>query len=770
MQQSGWKDVLTPDSANQGRAVFGILLALLIGFSFPTVLVGWDSFYYRDFGALAYPSLFYSRDRFWHGELPLWNPLIFSGVPFLAQWGTMVLYPLSLVYWLLPMPWSVNLFCLGHLWWGGMGMYALALRWTNRPFAASVAGVAWVFNGVTLSSLIWPNYAAALGWMPWVVATAERAWRQGGRACVVAAWTAALQMLTGVPELLVITWTIIGGLFLFDSVRPPSARDALGRLAGVILLAGGLSAAQLIPFWDLLCQSQRDRAFDIAQWMMPGWGWANLIVPLYHTRAHDQGFFFQPDQQFLLTYYLGLTPLMLAAMAALTHRQPRCRWLLVVALGSLVLALGPQGHLYTWLKSLLPQLGYARYTIKFVFGAAFAVPLLAAFTLAALPSRRNPRRLMWQLGAGWLVMAGLALLLLREAHAYPWVGDDFARTGRNAVERLACLALALVGVALAVQTRRQVRQVRQVAGTCVLGLLAFDALTHTPVQNPVVSSDLFTPGLWRTATGLTPPLLGQGRVMVTPEAERQLMRTQLADHKQNFLGKRLALGANLNLLEQIPKVDGYQPLQLRWQAEVEALLYNLPAPRVAGLLDFLGVIWLNRPDNITAWMARETAMPMITAGQQPVFSSDSETLSALTDGRFNPRAMVYLPLEARARIQAGRNTNVAIRAQRIEDQTIEVETESAAPSMLLIAQSYHPAWHARVDGQGRSLWRANHAFQAVEIPAGRHHVTLRYQDAAFRAGAILSLAALVVSLLLWRPFSSWRRSKYQQGTGDSSVG
>src|SRR5258706_8600348 len=127
-----------------------MIVALLVA-AFPKVLLGWEAFYYRDYGVLGYPFVYYHHAAFWRGELPLWNPLSNCGAPFLAQWGTMALYPFSLIYLLLPIPWSLGFFCLGHLFLAGMGMYWLAHRWTNDRFAASVAGVAFVFNGVTLS-------------------------------------------------------------------------------------------------------------------------------------------------------------------------------------------------------------------------------------------------------------------------------------------------------------------------------------------------------------------------------------------------------------------------------------------------------------------------------------------------------------------------------------------------------------------------------------------------------------------------------------------
>ena len=94
---------------------FGLFLALALFACYPQVLAGLESFFTRDYGALGYPNIHFQRECFARGELPMWNPYSNCGQPFLAQWGTMSLYPFSLVYLLLPLPWSLSLFCFLHV-------------------------------------------------------------------------------------------------------------------------------------------------------------------------------------------------------------------------------------------------------------------------------------------------------------------------------------------------------------------------------------------------------------------------------------------------------------------------------------------------------------------------------------------------------------------------------------------------------------------------------------------------------------------------------
>src|SRR6266403_2021876 len=121
---------------------FALILAACIFAAYPEVVLGMRTFFFRDFGFFGYPLAFHHRDSFWRGELPLWNPLNNCGLPFLAQWNTMVLYPGSLFYLLFPLSWSLSVYCLLHQFLAGLGMYWLARRWTASGLAASLAGVA----------------------------------------------------------------------------------------------------------------------------------------------------------------------------------------------------------------------------------------------------------------------------------------------------------------------------------------------------------------------------------------------------------------------------------------------------------------------------------------------------------------------------------------------------------------------------------------------------------------------------------------------------
>ncbi len=808
---------------------FAAFLLLAFVLAFPGIWMGTETFFRSDYGVMAYPSAHYLSESLRAGELPLWNPLSNCGAPFLAQWGTMCLYPGSLFFVALPMPWALGVFCLLHLWLGGLGARALAERWTGNRFAAAVAGTAFAINGASLACITWPNYCVALGWMPWIVLLTEQAWREGGRKLVLAALAGTMQMLTGVPELVVMTWGLLGVLLVADLVKRKAdnvRRNALThyalRFTLLIALIAALSAAQLLPFFDLLAHSQRDASYRDARWPMPPWGWANFLVPLFRYGQTPQGFWIQVGQEFLSSYYLGLAPLALALLAVWKARERRV-WLLAgVTLFALVMALGDAGLLYSALKSVLPGSLIARFPVKFVLLAAFTVPLLAAFGVAWLTrnaecadappgsSRREeapssqsaignrqsainqslltsaatcggPNRSSALLAIGLALVAATALIIwLGQQH--PLQYDRWPETRANALARLVWLAAALGAIAVAAGLGARAARERLLAAVALLVLLAADLLTHQPNQTPRINAELLA-DKWDFKLGGPGEVTNAApyRYFITPEHEELLLfgrhvsgvvgfpggprdTTTLATNLHlwslDFYGKRAESWSHLNLANSVAKVNGSSNLRLREQDALQRRLYPLGgtnAPPAIGLLNFLSVDNQSQSGLDRSSTLRKGARPLVAAGALTRFLEPTATLDALTAAEFDSHRTVYLPPEAQASVPTNA-TNARVTTRRFAAHEILAEVETDAPTLVTVAQSFYHPWRAFVDGQPVKLWRANYAFQALAVPAGKHTVRLVYVDEKFRLGVGISLAGLAVCGLLW-----WRGRRTSVG-------
>jgi hypothetical protein len=726
---------------------FAGLLGLLVAASFPAVLLGQATFVFRDFGCFSYPIAFFHRESFWRGELPLWNPYSYCGIPFLAQWNTLVLYPPTLIYLLLPLTWSLPFFCLAHLYWGGLGMYFLAHRWTGHRLAAGLAGVIFSFNGMTLNSLMWPSQVATFGWVPWVLWLVPEGWRAGGSRLLWGVLAGSLQMLAGGPETILLTWVILLLLAGGEWIRGEADRRKVAlRFAGMAGLVAALCAPQLLPFLQLVSHSQRNSGFgSFVDWSMPVWGFANFLVPLFRSFP-SQGVPVQYGQCWTSSFYAGIGTWLLVAVVYRGVRDWRVTALGALALMSLVLSWGDGGLVYHGLRAWFPALGFIRYPIKFALGIIVVVPILAAFGVRALASRSYKLgRFEWGCGLVLLVVISALVGLDRKWPIASGIGEQ---TLGNGITR--AVALVLVLVVLAVLGRSSSRG-RVITGALFLLVFWFDLITQVPAQNPLVPLSVYSPGWAKAQIKWQPaPKLGESRVMLAPEADRTLGGHQLPDPRESYLVSRLAFQANCNLLDNIPQTLGFfavTPLEGNNAAVLPMLQTNC---NCEPLLDLMGVKWTTAPGTLFDWQPRATALPLVTCGQSPVFLDDERAFQSLTQSNTDFRHTVLLPLEAKGKVRAGSQPDARITASEFSHRNVVIKTEAPAPTVVVIAQTYYPAWKAYIDGQPAKLWRADYAFQGIEVPAGKHDIRLRYQDGMFWEGAVVSVLGFLACTWVWR--------------------
>ena len=78
---------------------------------------------------------------------------------------------------------------------------------------------------------------------------------------------------------------------------------------------------------------------------------------------------------------------------------------------------------------------------------------------------------------------------------------------------------------------------------------------------------------------------------------------------------------------------------------------------------------------------------------------------------------------------------------------------------LLTTIPYEEGWSVTVDGKKAETVKANSGFQAVLLKAGSHTVTYSFTCPGLRAGAAVSLAALLVFLVAGAATAERRRKR-----------
>ena len=125
-------------------------------------------------------------------------------------------------------------------------------------------------------------------------------------------------------------------------------------------------------------------------------------------------------------------------------------------------------------------------------------------------------------------------------------------------------------------------------------------------------------------------------------------------------------------------------------------------------------------------------------------------LARLVDPSFDPQSAVVLEgtLPAEHALLADRPPNDEATAKIVDYQLnrVIIQTYSPAAGFLVLGDAYYPGWKAMVDGEVTPVYQADYLFRAVFVPPGTHQVQFYFQPESFMVGAVVSLAAVLVSV------------------------
>ncbi len=688
-------------------------------------------------------NLLFLREQIAAGTLPLWNPHVYCGQPFLANLANSVLYPPVLLFLALPIPWAFSADLVLHVALAGAGAYALTRALAGSRAAGLVAGLAYGLG----SNLIMRVHAGhivllhAAAWLPWVFNYLERAFHPPrGRALVLAGVAFALQLLSGYLQGCVYT-AVFGVLYVVlrswlgpRTVGTGSRYRWAAAWLVVPATALGLAAVALLPAEELLSRSNRaEGSYAFATRMsMPPENFATLLLP--HVQFSTLSM--EPDY----ACAIGVLPLVLAIVAVL--KAPDRRRILIWAMLALVavtFALGGYTPIYRLYVALVPFLGKARVPARALCVLALFLAVLAglgAETLRAGVSARWLRRFL-------LVLAPLLLVgLLAGAHGFA------IPLGSKAMVK-AYVALGL-GVAL---------------------LASWPWLGRSRLASVLMVGTVFVDLALRSSAGL--PIVRLDQVTAKLEHER-LLEEDPGDHRVlipiGFSPANMSLASRCSAFGCY-NAGGYVPGGLDDFYVFLHTMADLPVPTWAQHTPALGLF---QPSTIFSsrilgikygivftpggkhLLRTERFLPRASLLHRAVLIPDrNEQLRILKDPAFDPFTTVLLEADpdghARDLPAAGRAGAAADRVTMLEygANRLELEAASASSSFLLLSEIFYPGWRAWVDGQETPILRADYLLRAIPLEAGQHRVRLELVPESLRLGGALTLGTLLVLAWFW---------------------
>ncbi|MFN8485886.1 MAG: YfhO family protein [Anaerolineae bacterium] len=729
------------------------LAALVIVFFAPILFLPdrWMPAGGGDLSGFMYPYIRYATETLRSLHVPLWNPYLYSGAPFLADIQSSVFYPATLLLAALPIQVTyrqLEFLSVFHFWWAGAAMYITLRAWYRpalaRP-AALLGAAAFALSDVFFTHFGNLNLIASASWLPLVLLGA----RLGGPGGVLLGAAAlAMSALAGHTQPLVMILLALAvyaalavGDWLAGRLRPGGAIADTGAgpgrtlltIAGITLLGLGMAALVLLPALELTQLTRRVGLTyaEAAAYSLPLPALIGIVAPHLHGRG-PAGFWASWPR--VEVGYLGVLPLLLAVVGL--SRGRRAVFWAVLAVLALLLALGPATPLHGLFYQWAPGMAQLRAPARLVLLADFGIAGLAALGFDALLRRPRPR-------LGWLAAIAAALLAAAVLIGYSRLGG----AGKPNAAQAAVAQYALVGgVALLVLGAAVIllgayRRLRGVALVAVLlGLLAVDLVGQG------IGVDV----------GREDPTANYDHPAAVDFLNRDPSLYRIEVRGESWS----AWAPNLSLIERLYDVAGiYNPLQV---ADYQLFWEGL-TDRATPLYDFLNAKYIVAPKDFALPWDKFT----------PVFDGDP-SVNIYLNSRALPRAQVIYhsrvipdPAAAFAALRAGgfdpsRETILAggdalngapegetsLSFAEYEPQSIVTDVTAAADAYVVFSEVAYPGWTATVDGRPASIERANFAFRAVRVPPGEHHIALRFEPTAWRLGVLITLVSLAAYVAL----------------------
>lgn len=688
------------------------------------------------------------------GNLPLWNPQIYGGIPYLGQFQSALLYPPNVIFLILPAATAINWSIALHVFLLGLGVYGWATFRKLLPSAAFVAACCAMFGGTFFLHIFAGHLSnvCAMAWAPFLFWGID-GWlsRRHVGWVFVAAAAAALQIYAGHPQYFYYGALVAGLYALAHLIGAPRPLVAAGGLIAIYPLAGLFAAAQLLPGMSAAGESVRSGGVNYefaSMFSLPPENVLTLFTPWVFGNMQDVPYW---GRCYLweMNLFAGVGMLLLAGIALSFPWEQRGRTRLLVVMGLiLLLALGAHTPLHAILYKILPGFSGFRGSSKFIFFASILLAFCAGMGVDALwKGKKCPP---------WLALAALVLGGLFVAGALALRATGGVQTIQQAVGQILATKESYLNPV--------------VLDNADL-LKSFKAMSVRSLLIGGGSLGFFALLLWgsRRWLALTWVIAVCAILEIFLFARSTVKSTPLADllyqPVQEFLNKTPGdfrvlnlFNADASMVFSKGNVWGYDPSVLKRYAQLLTLSQGVDPEQASQYLPF------RQGHPILALVRGKAAMIPKADGQieiaplgEPfprflivskyeVLADSAARFSALGSTAFDFANTVVLEQDPIPRPE-GLPGEFEVRqlSSSTDDCTLEVKTTRAA--LLVMTDAYAKGWKAEsLPGSVQlnyDVLPADHALRAIPLAAGRHLLKIEYTPAGFGIGILISLVSIL---------------------------
>ena len=739
---------------------------LILGISIFTTLIFFSdvlfgtSFFWDDITQYVYPMASYGASLSAKGITPFWNPYMFNGMPFLADFQAQYFYP---AHWIFPyfldsttgllQPKIIEYVIILHFIIAQLSMVYLMRGLGASQWGAMIAAIAYAFSGSLAVRTNHPMIVYHLALFPLIMHHVLKGLNTSSLQNILyAGLILGIAVLAGHAQTsayMLIFIAIVGVIGFIQGIAGKnisgiSAFRYVGFLALPVLIASCIAAIQYLPGQELASNSERsdityekttDGSMQISQLF-------HLINPSLHGKVMGNPGPKDADAQFMMldsanqpvqthwywdtAFYFGIIALLLGLASFLVlPRTPlilTCQYLWIFAF---LYGIGNNGFLHGILSGM-PIFGQFRNPGRMMFYASFGFPVLAGLTFDSLPALWNTQQsknrlyIVFAVPIAFLLLSSTGLLQSFASVNEPLSGYASKQAGF-------ILGIASIGI-LVIVLRAKGTLNSMISGIALCALLFLDLNLqfksfHGSKENP------------QTAYTIADDARAQLSVKPPKDIFRVSMRNQYG----------MAFQRNGGMNAGIMLYEGYNPILLSRRVP--------PLQSEEDRFDVLNIRYAISLDSTTGslyFKKRESTYGharMVYSAT--IIKDDSSLKRAIQAAGSSMKHTAFMEDTPSNSLPNLPSDSVKHMVKTLEyspnSQSYSIQTDRNG--MLCLSEIWYPAWKATLDGTPILIHRINWSLRGIEIPKGKHTVNLEYVSEAYSMGKTISYAGFGLTML-----------------------
>ncbi len=702
-----------------------------------------------------------------------WNPHIFAGYPFSADYVAGVFYPFTYFFFGLFKPHvAMNYYIVFHYMVCTISFYYYCRILGLHRASSMLGSLTFTFSGFMIMGLCHPTIMDIISFFPFILILLEIAFRyRRWIYSAIAGFLAGVLFLGGHPQTAVYLF-LFGFIYLimipFLNTKSSNRPNGLFTFYCSVLyslLFIGTSMIMILPLMELISYSYRYQGVpwdSMTYGSVPFNHYIRFIFPFIFGQPYQYNY---PDMNYVETCgYIGIPILLIFLLGVFFSRKNRYHlFYSCIFVIALLLALGKHSPFYSIMLHL-PFLKYGRSPGRFLLFSTLSGAILAAITFDRLPEFpliKLSQDFLYEIYL--MIMSLVFIILLCIPISHSKFLDIHSVIGLDNLFRLFVLLLGALLLWLWLKQKLNTSILKK-----LLILLTFlDLMVFGLVLNLDANKVFPLTDFYRNPESVK--FLKQD----TTQYRIYTLTNKLWDFPEDRDIQFNTLHRDIGLLYGIESFNLYgnagvnrfyeimgELEQAYWNIPVSAQLYTLrnrlPFLSKANVkyiltpevVDIPGLELVFNRDSTRIYKLSQTSPRAYFVSNWLNADNPQTALSLMTSDDPSIAGKTIIENYSKPSAIIGQDESLPLQIQYKGSTKVILTCTSAQNGLVILSDYYYPGWSAKVDNYPVLIYRANYLFRAVPVKKGNHQIVFTYHANSLIKGTMFA-SVVLIGFMIW---------------------